>query len=226
MLRSLSSPTRDDPCPPAKKQVIDVGCGIGGPYRNISRFTGWDITGVCAMLLMSFTCAYHTKSCHSPHPYCNMSARWGERNLRTNTRLHTLSHTRTFIHAHNFICTYTYTLARTFTHKHTHRHIFSFTHSHSHSHAHNHFDIFTASRATRQTRKHAARRFRTAHTMTHTRAYRRPPQVTLNEYQVKRANHLCKINGLDKQARSVQGDFMKLTSIFPKVNKFVRGYDT
>jgi hypothetical protein len=42
-------------------------------------------------------------------------------------------------------------------------------------------------------------------------------QVTLNEYQVKRANHLCKINGLEKQARSVQGDFMKLSSIFPKV---------
>jgi sterol 24-C-methyltransferase len=66
-------------------KIIDVGCGIGGPYRNISRFTGWDITG-----------------------------------------------------------------------------------------------------------------------------------VTLNEYQVKRANHLCKINGLEKQARSVQGDFMKLSSIFPK----------
>jgi sterol 24-C-methyltransferase len=27
-------------------QVLDVGCGIGGPYRNIARFTGWDITGI------------------------------------------------------------------------------------------------------------------------------------------------------------------------------------
>jgi hypothetical protein len=27
-------------------KVIDVGCGIGGPMRNIARFTGWDITGV------------------------------------------------------------------------------------------------------------------------------------------------------------------------------------
>lgn len=27
-------------------QVLDVGCGIGGPYRNIARFTGWDVTGI------------------------------------------------------------------------------------------------------------------------------------------------------------------------------------
>jgi sterol 24-C-methyltransferase len=26
--------------------VLDVGCGIGGPYRNIARFTGWKIKGV------------------------------------------------------------------------------------------------------------------------------------------------------------------------------------
>lgn len=42
------------------------------------------------------------------------------------------------------------------------------------------------------------------------------PQVTLNEYQVKRANHLCKQLGLDKTCRSVQGDFMKLSTIFAK----------
>ena len=28
------------------KKVIDVGCGIGGPMRNICRFTGMDITGL------------------------------------------------------------------------------------------------------------------------------------------------------------------------------------
>mmetsp|Transcript_49616 Transcript_49616/g.117012 ORF Transcript_49616/g.117012 Transcript_49616/m.117012 type:complete len:417 (+) Transcript_49616:36-1286(+) len=27
-------------------KILDVGCGIGGPYRNIARFTGWDITGI------------------------------------------------------------------------------------------------------------------------------------------------------------------------------------
>ncbi|KAJ1624848.1 S-adenosyl-L-methionine-dependent methyltransferase [Pavlovales sp. CCMP2436] len=27
-------------------KVLDVGCGIGGPYRNIARFTGCDITGI------------------------------------------------------------------------------------------------------------------------------------------------------------------------------------
>lgn len=27
-------------------RVLDVGCGIGGPYRNIARFTGCDITGI------------------------------------------------------------------------------------------------------------------------------------------------------------------------------------
>eukprot|EP00802_Teleaulax_amphioxeia_P015344 Tamp_15433.p1 GENE.Tamp_15433~~Tamp_15433.p1 ORF type:complete len:412 (+),score=128.03 Tamp_15433:1-1236(+) len=27
-------------------KVLDVGCGIGGPYRNIARFTGWNITGI------------------------------------------------------------------------------------------------------------------------------------------------------------------------------------
>lgn len=38
-----------DLCTPP--QIIDVGCGIGGPYRNIARFTGWDITGVNAQSL-------------------------------------------------------------------------------------------------------------------------------------------------------------------------------
>lgn len=27
-------------------KVLDVGCGIGGPYRNIARFTSCDITGI------------------------------------------------------------------------------------------------------------------------------------------------------------------------------------
>ena len=27
-------------------KVLDWGCGIGGPYRNIARFTGADITGI------------------------------------------------------------------------------------------------------------------------------------------------------------------------------------
>mmetsp|Transcript_36124 Transcript_36124/g.112856 ORF Transcript_36124/g.112856 Transcript_36124/m.112856 type:complete len:415 (-) Transcript_36124:187-1431(-) len=27
-------------------KVLDVGCGIGGPLRSITRFTGWDITGI------------------------------------------------------------------------------------------------------------------------------------------------------------------------------------
>jgi sterol 24-C-methyltransferase len=27
-------------------KVLDVGCGIGGPYRNIARFTGWSVTGI------------------------------------------------------------------------------------------------------------------------------------------------------------------------------------
>jgi len=27
-------------------KVLDVGCGIGGPYRNIARFTGWNIKGI------------------------------------------------------------------------------------------------------------------------------------------------------------------------------------
>ena len=27
-------------------KVLDCGCGIGGPYRNIARFTGADITGI------------------------------------------------------------------------------------------------------------------------------------------------------------------------------------
>uniref|UniRef100_A0A7S0YYQ9 SAM-dependent methyltransferase Erg6/SMT-type domain-containing protein n=2 Tax=Hemiselmis tepida TaxID=464990 RepID=A0A7S0YYQ9_9CRYP len=40
--------------------------------------------------------------------------------------------------------------------------------------------------------------------------------VTLNEYQVSRANTLCKQQGLDKTCRSIQGDFMKLSSFFPK----------
>eukprot|EP00961_Rhodomonas_salina_P259639 3508364-Rhodomonas_salina.1 len=31
---------------PCSRQILDVGCGIGGPYRNIARFTGWDITGI------------------------------------------------------------------------------------------------------------------------------------------------------------------------------------
>jgi sterol 24-C-methyltransferase len=28
------------------QRVLDVGCGIGGPYRNISRFTRCDVTGI------------------------------------------------------------------------------------------------------------------------------------------------------------------------------------
>eukprot|EP00612_Vaucheria_litorea_P001309 CAMPEP_0171456974 /NCGR_PEP_ID=MMETSP0945-20130129/3244_1 /TAXON_ID=109269 /ORGANISM="Vaucheria litorea, Strain CCMP2940" /LENGTH=299 /DNA_ID=CAMNT_0011982501 /DNA_START=414 /DNA_END=1313 /DNA_ORIENTATION=- len=28
------------------EKVLDVGCGIGGPYRNIARFTGANITGI------------------------------------------------------------------------------------------------------------------------------------------------------------------------------------
>ena len=28
------------------KKVLDVGCGVGGPMRNIAAFTGADITGV------------------------------------------------------------------------------------------------------------------------------------------------------------------------------------
>lgn len=28
------------------KKVLDVGCGVGGPMRNIASFTGADITGV------------------------------------------------------------------------------------------------------------------------------------------------------------------------------------
>jgi sterol 24-C-methyltransferase len=28
------------------KKCVDVGCGVGGPMRNIQRFTGADITGV------------------------------------------------------------------------------------------------------------------------------------------------------------------------------------
>lgn len=28
------------------EKVLDVGCGIGGPYRNIATFTGADITGI------------------------------------------------------------------------------------------------------------------------------------------------------------------------------------
>jgi len=31
---------------PKKDRVLDCGCGIGGPMRNIARFTGADITGV------------------------------------------------------------------------------------------------------------------------------------------------------------------------------------
>lgn len=27
-------------------KVLDCGCGIGGPYRNIAKFTGADITGI------------------------------------------------------------------------------------------------------------------------------------------------------------------------------------
>jgi hypothetical protein len=41
------------------KQVLDVGCGIGGPYRNIGRFTKWDITGVSAVLFR--TCSFIPK---------------------------------------------------------------------------------------------------------------------------------------------------------------------
>lgn len=28
------------------KKLLDVGCGVGGPYRNIARFTGADVTGI------------------------------------------------------------------------------------------------------------------------------------------------------------------------------------
>lgn len=31
---------------PSNLKVLDVGCGIGGPMRNICRFTGADVTGV------------------------------------------------------------------------------------------------------------------------------------------------------------------------------------
>lgn len=31
---------------PPKSKVLDAGCGIGGPCRNITRMTGWDVTGV------------------------------------------------------------------------------------------------------------------------------------------------------------------------------------
>jgi len=31
---------------PPKSKVLDAGCGIGGPCRNIARMTGWDVTGV------------------------------------------------------------------------------------------------------------------------------------------------------------------------------------
>jgi sterol 24-C-methyltransferase len=27
-------------------KVLDVGCGVGGPMRNIARFSGADVTGV------------------------------------------------------------------------------------------------------------------------------------------------------------------------------------
>lgn len=30
----------------SEKKVLDVGCGIGGPMRNIARFTGADVTGI------------------------------------------------------------------------------------------------------------------------------------------------------------------------------------
>jgi len=30
----------------AGKRIIDVGCGVGGPYRNIATFTGGDVTGI------------------------------------------------------------------------------------------------------------------------------------------------------------------------------------
>ena len=30
----------------SSKKCVDVGCGVGGPMRNIARFTGADITGV------------------------------------------------------------------------------------------------------------------------------------------------------------------------------------
>lgn len=28
------------------KRLLDVGCGVGGPYRNIAKFTGADVTGI------------------------------------------------------------------------------------------------------------------------------------------------------------------------------------
>ncbi|CAM9924935.1 unnamed protein product, partial [Choristocarpus tenellus] len=28
------------------EKVLDCGCGIGGPYRNIARFTNADVTGI------------------------------------------------------------------------------------------------------------------------------------------------------------------------------------
>ncbi|CAM9737762.1 unnamed protein product, partial [Phaeothamnion confervicola] len=27
-------------------KVLDCGCGVGGPYRNIAQFTGADVTGI------------------------------------------------------------------------------------------------------------------------------------------------------------------------------------
>lgn len=32
--------------PPSKVKILDVGCGIGGPMRNICKFTGADVTGI------------------------------------------------------------------------------------------------------------------------------------------------------------------------------------
>ena len=43
----LSKTQHSPPCPNSEGQkVLDVGCGVGGPARNIARFSGADITGI------------------------------------------------------------------------------------------------------------------------------------------------------------------------------------
>ena len=102
-----------------------MGCGIGGPYRNIARFTNWDITGV------------RNEIPSQPDPQQPPTPKVTLRSTTHSARLQS--------------------------------------------------------------------------------------QVTLNEYQVNRANHLCKQLGLNKVCRSVQGDFMALSKLFP-ANSFDGAY--
>ncbi len=40
-------------------KVLDCGCGIGGPYRNIAEFTGCDIIGITLNdYQVSYVCFY------------------------------------------------------------------------------------------------------------------------------------------------------------------------